>query len=249
MARETMQDLKTVSDSDTEAFDDFRQMALLSMEEICRDIFRENQHRIKIKKEAVAIRNLVNIFHTTLQISNERGFQTMSLRDLSRVSGLSMGALYSYFSSKDELLEMIQNQGRRITLKVLSRCVNPKDSPLIQLRAAIRAHLYLTEVMQPWFYFSYMEAKNLSRDQRKKAIENELVTEEIFMRILAKGVEKGELEVENPALTAAVIKAMLQDWYLKRWKYSRRQISVQAYADFVIGFVESVVRKDSKSRR
>ncbi|MFW6052441.1 MAG: TetR/AcrR family transcriptional regulator [Desulfosalsimonas sp.] len=240
-----MQNLKTAST--TETFDDFRQMALLSMEEICRDIFRENQHRIKIKKEAVAVRNLVNIFHTTLKISNERGFQTMSLRDLSRVSGLSMGALYSYFSSKDELLEMIQNQGRRITLKVLARCVNPGDSPLIQLRAAIRAHLYLTEVMQPWFYFSYMEAKNLSREQRKKAIENELVTEEIFMRILEQGSHKGELEAENPPLTAAVIKAMLQDWYLKRWKYSRRQVTVQAYADFVIGFVESVVRKNSNN--
>ncbi|MFW6081510.1 MAG: TetR/AcrR family transcriptional regulator, partial [Desulfosalsimonas sp.] len=135
-----MQDLQNVSE--IEEFDDFRKMALLSMEEICRDIFRENQHRIKIKKESVAVRNLVNIFNTTLEISNEKGFQNMSLRDLSRISGLSMGALYSYFSSKEELLEMIQNQGRRITLTVLSRRVNKEDSPSIQLRAAMRTHLY-----------------------------------------------------------------------------------------------------------
>lgn len=240
-----MQDLQTVTE--TEEFDDFRQMALLSMEEICRDIFRENQHRIKIKKESVAVRNLVNIFHTTLGISNEKGFQNMSLRDLSRVSGLSMGALYSYFASKEELLEMIQNQGRRITLKVLSRRVNPDDPPSVQLRAAMRTHLYLTEVMQPWFYFSYMEAKNLGKEQRKKAIESELVTEEMFVQILSDGVKKREFVVENPKLTAAVIKAMLQDWYLKRWKYTRRQVSVQYYADFVIGFLESVVCKSPES--
>ncbi len=230
-----------------EDFDSFRKMTLLSMEEICRDIFRENQHRIKIKKEAVAVRNLVNIFHTTLQISNEKGFQTMSLRDLSRSSGLSMGALYSYFCSKDELLEMIQNQGRRIILKILSRRINPAAPPSEQLRTAIRTHLYLTEVLQPWFYFSYMEAKNLKKEQRKKAIESDLVTEELIMGILKQGAEKGQFVVTNPMLTASVIKAVLQDWYLKRWKYSRRQISVQVYADFIIHFIESFVRKPSAS--
>ena len=230
-------------------FSQFRKMALLSMEEICTDIFRENQHRIKIKKEAVAVRNLVNIFHTTLQISNEKGFQTMSLRDLSRASGLSMGALYSYFSSKDELLEMIQNQGRRIILKILSQRINPESPPSEQLQTAIRTHLYLTEVLQPWFYFSYMEAKNLKKEQRKKAIESDLVTEEMIMGILESGVEKGEFAVADTMLTAAVIKALLQDWYLKRWKYSRRQVTVQAYSDFIVGFVEaSVARKSSETR-
>jgi hypothetical protein len=36
---------------------------------------------------------------------------------------------------------------------------------------------------------------------------------------------------------------MLQDWYLKRWKYARRQISVDDYAEFLIRFVESAITK------
>jgi AcrR family transcriptional regulator len=230
-----------------EDFDSFRKMTLLSMDEICRDIFRENQHRIKIKKEAVAVRNLVNIFHTTLKLSNEKGFQTMSLRDLSSSSGLSMGALYSYFCSKDELLEMIQIQGQRLTLKILSQRVKSSDSPEQQLKTFIRTNLYLTEVLQPWFYFSYMEAKNLEKQQRKKVIEGELITEKMIKEILDQGCAKGRFEVANPLLTASVVKAVLQDWYLKRWKYSRRNISVQVYADFIIDFVESFVEKPSAS--
>ena len=236
-----MQDAQAIAAASS--FDEFRQVALLSMEEICRDIFRENAHSIKIKKEAVAVRNLVNIFHTTLKISNEKGFQTMSLRDLSRASGLSMGALYSYFSSKDELLEMIQTQGRRITKRMLSDAITQEDPPVVQLQIAIRTHLYLSEVMQPWFYFSYMETKNLDKMQRRKSIEGELYTEEIILSILKEGIAEGVFEVENPVLTAAVIKAMLQDWYVKRWKYSRRHVSVDDYADFIVRFVESAVRK------
>ena len=238
----------TTESTPTMRFNEFREMALVSMEDLCREIFMKNQASIKTKKEAVAVRNLTNIFNTTLRLSNEKGFHTMSLRDLSRSSGLSMGALYSYFASKDELLCMIQNQGQRIIQKVLARRVDPADPPKIRLRAAIRTHLYLTEVMQPWFYFSYMEAKNLSKEQRKKTIESELFTEEVLMEILAEGVKNKEFAVENSSLTAAVIKAMLQDWYLKRWKYRHRQVSVQAYADFVIGCVESVVRINPESR-
>ena len=223
-------------------FNEFKQMAMISMEEICRDIFRENQKSIKIKKEAVAVKNLTNIFSTTLKISNEKGFQTMSLRDLSRSSGLSMGALYSYFTSKEELLAMIQEQGRRLTRIILTRQVGHITDPREKLQAAVRTHLYLTEVMQEWFYFSYMEAKNIDKVQQKKAIESELATEQMFIDILEEGDKKGLFSVSDPVLTASVIKSMLQDWYVKRWKHSRRRISVDQYADFVIGFIESAVK-------
>ena len=234
--------METAKKETTEiCFNSFKHMALLSMEEICREIFHENQESIKIKKEPVAVKNLVNIFHTTLNLSNEKGFQTMSLRDLSGASGLSMGALYSYFSSKDELLEMIQKQGRRITRKVIFEYLDPNDPPLEKLRTLIRIHLYLTEVMQPWFYFSYMEAKNLGKEQRKRAIESELFTEQAFADILTEGQGQGVFQKTDCVLVAGAIKALLQDWYVKRWKYSRRKVTVEDYTSFVISFVESAV--------
>jgi AcrR family transcriptional regulator len=223
-------------------FNEFKKMAMISMDEICRDIFRENQKSIKIKKEAVAVKNLTNIFSTTLKLSNEKGFQTMSLRDLSRSSGLSMGALYSYFTSKEELLAMIQEQGRRLTRNILTQQVGHITDAKEKLKAAVRTHLYLTEVMQEWFYFSYMEAKNIDKVEQKKAIESELATEQMFIDILEDGGKKGLFSVSDPVLTASAVKAMLQDWYVKRWKYHRRRISVDQYAEFVIGFIESAVK-------
>jgi AcrR family transcriptional regulator len=223
-------------------FNEFKNMAQLSMEEICRDTFRKNQDSIKIKKEAVAVKNLAAIFHTTLRLSNEKGFQTMSLRDLSRTSGLSMGALYSYFTSKDELLEMIQDQGRRLILNIMTAAIDMGAPAAEKLRAAIRGHLYLTEVMQPWFYFSYMETKNLDKRRQKKAIEGELATEKLFIDILEEGVRQKVFQVADPVMTASLLKAMLQDWYLKRWKYAGRRISVDQYVDFLINFMETAIR-------
>ena len=73
----------------------------------------------------------------------------MSMRDLSRETNLSMGALYSYFSSKEDLLAMLQHQRRTITQRILEAGIENETDPAVQLRAAILTHLYLREVMQP----------------------------------------------------------------------------------------------------
>lgn len=225
-------------------FSDFSRNVFLSAEDICRDIFKENRASIKIKKENVVIKNLVTIFNATLRLSNEKGFQAMSLRDLCRETGLSMGALYSYFSSKDELLTIIQEQGRRLAVKVLTENIEKAEGPEEKLEAAVRSHLYLSEIMQEWFFFSYMETRYLDREEHKKAIAGELFTEQLFIDILEQGEAQKVFRVDNAALIAAAIKAMLQDWYLKRWKYSRRVVSVEEYAGFITGFIRSHIIPD-----
>jgi len=220
-------------------FDVFKNRVNMSKENMSREFFRENRDRIKIKKEPVAVKNLMKISEATLSLSNEKGFSAMSMRDLSARAGLSMGALYSYFSNKDELLDMIQQQSLRVAARVLVDQLTGIDDPLLKLKQAIYAHLYLSEIMHPWFYFSYMEAKNLTKQVQKKAIGLELFTEKIFIDIIEQGKQDRTFKEVNKELVAAMIKAVLQDWYLKRWKYEMRNISVEQYARFLIDLVES----------
>ena len=223
-------------------------MVSLSKEDICRELFLENREKIKIKKEDVAVKNLVKIFDAALAISNKKGFTAMSLRELSAEAGLSMGALYTYFSSKEELLDMMQTQGRTLVVKVLADQIKEIDDPRQKLRRAIQAHLYLSEVIQLWFYFAYMETKNLNKEKKKQFIEAELSTEKVFSDILEEGISAGLFAPVDRELTAAVIKAMLQDWYLKRWKYRRRKVSVEDYARFITDFVESYLLPSAENQ-
>lgn len=219
-------------------FETFKGLVSLSMEDLCRELFLDNRESIKIKKEGVAVKNLVKILDAALTLSNEKGFAAMSLRDLSAKAGLSMGALYTYFSSKEELLQMIQCQSA-VVVQVLLDQIEGIEDPLSKLKRVIQSHLFLSEVMQPWFYFAYMETKNLAKQEHKKAIEAELATEKLLIDIMKEGRNKGVFKAVNTELTGAIIKAILQDWYLKRWKYARRNVSVEKYAAFVVDFVET----------
>jgi len=139
-------------------------------------------------------------------------------------------------------LAMLQSQRRSVTRRILDEGIAQKSNPTAKLRAVILTHLYLSEAMQPWFYFSYMEAKNLSKKEQDLAVASELYTEKLIADILKQGQIQGIFELHDPQLTASVIKAMLQDWYLKRSKYARRKISVDRYAQFVLQFVEAFIR-------
>ncbi len=214
----------------------------VSVEDICRDFYLANRETIKIKKEAVAVKNLVTILNTTLRLSNEMGFQSMTLRDLSRESELSMGALYNYFSSKDELFKIIHLNGMTLITNILIKQIEDEKDPDSRMKKAIRIHIYLSEMMPQWFYFLYMETKNLKKEDRKIPMESELFTEKIFIDIIKDGIKSGIYLPKDPLLTASMIKAMLQDWYLKRWKYTKRNVTVDQYAAFIIEFIESYIK-------
>jgi AcrR family transcriptional regulator len=218
---------------------EFQKQVRLSKQDICREAFAENRASIRVKKENTVVKNLERIFSAALKISNKKGFQAMSMRDLGRETRLSMGALYSYFSSKEELLAMLQHQRRMITRRILEEYIEKESEPVARLRTAILTHLYLSEAMQPWFYFSYMEAKNLAKEEQALAVASERYTEQIFADIIAQGQAGGSFLNRDPQLTASVIKAMVQDWYLKRSKYAVRKVTVDEYAQFVLQFIES----------
>jgi TetR/AcrR family transcriptional regulator, cholesterol catabolism regulator len=231
----------------TMTYAEFCQQVNISKMEIYHESFtahRSSGRQInRIKKEKTTVKNLDTIFGAVLKISNKKGFKSMSMRDLSQECGLSMGALYNYFSSKDELLEMLQHQRRSITGKILEERIASESTAPARLKAAIFTHLYLSEAMQPWFYFSFMETKNLSLIEKQKAVESELATEKMICDILIEGQEQDVFHLHDPQLGASIIKAMLQDWYLKRGKYAGNKISVDQYAKYVLEFINAYFMK------
>lgn len=228
-------------------YDKFTRQMDLSIDELCRQYFKNQNGNIRIKKEHVAVKNLIVIINATLCLSMEKGFHKMSLRDLSRASGLSMGAMYAYIESKDDLVSMIHDIGKQAILMIMEPLIEDQNTPWEKLCKAILSHIYLSEWMYPWFYFFFMETKHLRKEDRKKPIESEQLTERIFHRILDEGKQSGDFEIANTLLMASLIKALMQDWYLKRWKYKERQVSVESYSEFVITLIKnSILKKEER---
>ncbi len=215
-------------------YKEFKKLYAVSNQDISREVFHRNQDTIQIKKEKTAVNNLEKIFNAVFYISSHKGFQSMSMRDLSKKTGMSLGSLYACFPGKKVLLDIIQTQGWSIVKKDLVQVAGAHENPHKKLRAVIKAHVFLSELFGQWFYFTFMEARNI------KAVKSmEEYTQKILTDILIQGEKQGVFKSMDHALTASMIKAMQQEWYLKRWKYKNLKISVDQYADHLINFVES----------
>lgn len=98
--------------------------------------------------------------------------------------------------------------------------------------------------MLPRFYFSFMKIKSLPKKQMKVAIAVEQEVEDMFFDIISGGVYSGSFVQVNARLLSSAIKAIMQDWYLKRRKYHNQSVSVSQYADFAIEMLAAVLIKE-----
>jgi AcrR family transcriptional regulator len=188
-----------------------------------------NAGRITVKRRKPALENLEKIFNATFKLANEVGFRAMNLRDLCGETGLSMGGLYGYISSKDQLAEMIEDVVRHATHEVPKMFTDVAD-PLDRLEALMRASIYVSEILQPWFYFVFMDSRVLQAEQRGTAKESELHVQLLFAEVIAQVPALRS----SPDLIAAHILATFQDWYVKRWKYRAADISPDRFADSAV---------------
>ncbi len=192
------------------------------------DLFKDN---IEIKNKKIAVEKLKIIITATFKLSATQSFANMSLRELSDETQISMGGLYSYIKNKQQLSLYIHQFLNCFAEKILNQSDN-------SLESLIKNHIYLSEILQPWFFFAFMESKNLNKTMRKYAIKSELMMETRLIEVIQQGQEN-ELysEILTAETIAAHIKPLLHDWYLKRWKYKQRKISVDDFCFSVMIFI------------
>ena len=216
-------------------FEQFQQMTPLNGDTIWTYLVDRHAERIGVKRRKPALENMEKIFVATFRLANEVGFRAMSLRDLCRETGLSMGGLYGYIESKDQLAEMIEDVVRHASYE-LPRMFAHVEAPLERLESLVRGTIYLSEILQPWFYFVFMDSRVLKFEQRGMAKNSELGVQTYIAGILdqLQPAPRGDT-----TLLAAHIVAMFQDWYVKRWKYRAAKVHVDDFADSVLLLLRS----------
>jgi len=211
---------------------------------LCEGIFRRHADSIRIRNPQIAIPKLERILLAALDLGGRKGFHSTTMRDLAEASGLSMGAIYTYVDGKEALLRMILGAvAHAVETGVAPFEDDEISNPRARLRGLIRRHVLVTEAMQRWFYFAFLEVKAFDRDARGMAITQELRTEQLIADAIAAGIAEGIFVDADPQILAGLVKPLLQDWYLKRWKYRKRGITPARYIEIVTPFVERSLQR------
>lgn len=191
-------------------------------------LINANKDSIKVSTKT-ALLNLPKLFDQVIRIGNTKGFHATSLRDLSKATDMSLGKIYTYINNKQDLLLMLHSHYISLIERVYEEIGLPFESQKDNLLLTIKTHLYLSELYRPWFYFAYTESKHLQQKFITLSKKSELKSDLYIRDIVEQGITAKEFRIVDASFTSSMVKALLQDWYLKPWKYQNRKFNVDKY--------------------
>jgi len=86
-------------------------------------------------------RRLAEILHYATEIFADKGYEGASMRDLSRLSGISLAGLYYYFESKEKLLYFIQRHTFTTIIERLRERLASSNDPEARIRIFVQNHV------------------------------------------------------------------------------------------------------------
>ena len=103
------------------------------------------------KREQTKLANRLAILDAAREVFGELGFEAATVRDIIRRTGLSVGAFYNYYRSKEEVFDALADDGARRFRPILHALSAKASDFESYLRAAVRAYFdFLAGEQESW---------------------------------------------------------------------------------------------------
>ncbi|MDP2861341.1 MAG: TetR/AcrR family transcriptional regulator [Desulfobacterales bacterium] len=181
------------------------------------------------------------IAEAAVKLFIEKGFHKTSTRQIAKAAGVSIGSLYEYISSKEDILYLVCDSihvevEKRVT-DVMAKSSGGRDA----LTEIIREYFMVCHKMSDFILLIYQETQSLPGQWQKKVLENELRITGLFVEVLARLVSQGylpHLNEKSIELAAHNISVLGHMWTFRRW-FLARHYSLEDYiryqTDFILG--------------
>lgn len=169
----------------------------------------------------------------------KKGTVNTGVRDIAEASGITVGTLYHYFKSKEEIISsfldfaVLATEDFRKTAETGLAGAEPRQA----LKQAMRLYMDFTAEAQSIVLFWHQETRNLSHELRQRLLDNEYVLADVFEKIIRTGQQAGTFKVKDSWLTAHNIIIMCDMWAFRRWALGRRLTAEQfknEQVDFIL---------------
>lgn len=182
----------------------------------------------KIKTQDLIDDKRKKIIKGALSVFKDKGYHKTTVRDIAKSAEVSMGSLYDYISSKEDLLYLFYKVFiLTYYQKVISMTNNIKD-PKKKLKVAYKTLLEVGFSLEDEILFGWTESKNMKKNYLKETLKLERDLINYFKGILDELKSQKQIEVEDTNLVANFLIysstfGILRRWALKPY-YSKEQV-------------------------
>lgn len=176
-----------------------------------------------IKDENKILERRQQIVRAGVKLFKEKGFHRATTRELAKAAGFSIGTLYEYIRTKEDVLFLVCDNIFGEVMECLSQF--PADNGTIAaLEEAIRQYYLLIDKMPEEFTIMYQETKSLPKEAMHYILDKELEMVATFERMLKGCVEAGNLTLSEDAIYLAANQIVIQgqSWAFRKWALKKR---------------------------
>lgn len=185
-----------------------------------------------IKDEALVVKRRNQMIKGAVTLFIEKGFHKTTTREIAKASGFSIGTLYEYIRTKEDVLFLVCDSIYQRVKERMEASIDPRETSIQSLIHAIRSYFQLMDDMQDEVLVMYQEVKSLPRDAQDYVLQKEremvAMLEDVIRNSLSD--DKAEQEIQ---LLANNIFVQGQMWGFRRW-ILQRQFTIHSYTDLQI---------------
>ncbi len=171
-----------------------------------------------VKDEQLVEKRRNQMIRGAVSLFKEKGFHRTTTREIARAAGFSIGTLYEYIRTKEDVLFLVCDSIYEQVRKRLSSMDLDKGT-LESLKLGIDHYFRIIDEMQDEVLVMYQEAKVMSNEALPYVLKKELEMVGMFEKLISRCVENGELDIshEHQQLLAHNIFVQGQMWGFRRW--------------------------------
>ena len=176
-----------------------------------------------IKDENKILERRQQIVDAGVKLFKKKGFHRATTRELAKEAGFSIGTLYEYIRTKEDVLFLVCDNIFNEVTKCLSEF--PSESGTIEgLIDAIRRYFLLIDTMPEEFTIMYQETKSLPKEAMHYILNKELEMVAIFEQMLRDCTVAGNLSLSDDAIFLAANHVVIQgqSWAFRKWALQKR---------------------------
>ena len=185
--------------------------------------------RTSSKQTALVNTRRDQIRKAAAKLFTKKGYHSTTIRDIAKLSGMSIGQLYHYIGSKEDILYLFLEDFMKGILQI-TRTEEEYTSATEALKHAIDGLCHLVDNDKNEFVFAYSSLRLLSREASADILKIDQQGRELFEKILTKGVKNGEFEIDNVGVAALTIITVGHMWAIRSWAL-KDTINLQDYID------------------
>lgn len=187
-------------------------------------------------RRAQMVKGAVNLF-------KEKGFHRTTTREIARAAGFSIGTLYEYIRTKDDVLYLVCDSIYENVKERLDQALNTEKGSQESLTAAVASYFKVMDDFQEEVLILYQEMQFLPSESIKYVLKKEMEMVAMFETILQKCVENGEFLLTKPEIDAIAHNIFVQGqmWGFRRWAM-QKLYTIEEYTDLQLRYLLNGVR-------